>query len=467
MFVISDQASMRGRQVLPVAAAATILLASCGGGGGSGGNGYMAPPPPAPTVTVSVDPGTITLGQSATVKWSSTNATACTASGAWSGSQATSGQSTVTPTADGALTYTLMCSGGNQQAQQGAPLQVDSAYSSTILVSDMAGVSINGNADANLKNPWGIVAGPTTPFWVANNHSDTSTLYDGTGKPQFNLIVTLPTGFGSTGIVFNTTQDFQVAGAPALFLFDGEGGMLAGWNPNAVKTAVVTYPAQGGSSGGAIYKGLALAAVNSVNYLYATDFHNNKVDVFNGAFAKQTWPATAFVDPNLPTGYAPYGIQAINNGANGATQLYVVYAQQDADKQDATIGPGLGLVDIYDTSGTFVKRLITGGQLNEPWGVASAPPDFGTFSGALLVGNFGDGIINVFDPATGAYKGTIKDTKGNPIAFPGLWGIAFGNGSVNQPKNTLFLAAGTNDENDGAYARIDVGVTPPTLSTVK
>src|SRR5262249_36564177 len=155
-------------------------------------------------------------------------------------------------TGDGALTYTLMCSSANQQAQQSAPLQVNSAYSSTILVSDMAGVSINGTADANLKNPWGIVAGPAatpTPFWVANNHSDTSTLYDGTGKPQFNLIVTLPTGFGSTGIVFNTTQDFQVAGAPALFLFDGEGGMLAGWNQKAAKAAVVTYPAQGGSSG--------------------------------------------------------------------------------------------------------------------------------------------------------------------------------------------------------------------------
>jgi uncharacterized protein (TIGR03118 family) len=354
---------------------------------------------------------------------------------------------------------------GASSGQMTATLKVNSVYTVTALVSNMAGIALH--QDANLLNPWGIAAGPPTPFWVANGHSNTSTLYDGTGKP-LPLIVTMPPNGGGTvdptGIVFNGTQDFKVNGNPALFIFSGEGGVIAAWNQGTGTVTVITYPPASGDSGGAIYKGLAIAAVDTANYLYATDFHNNKIDVFDANYSKQSWPATAFVDPTLPTGYAPYGIQAIPNGTGGATQLYVTYAMQDADAEDNVNGAGLGLVDIFDTSGKFLTHLVTtGGWLNGPWGLALAPTDFGTLSGALLVGNFGDGKINAFDPGTGAYWATITDPMGNPFAMPGLWGIAFGNDHSSQPHNTLFFAAGVNDEQDGVYGRIDLGATPPVL----
>jgi uncharacterized protein (TIGR03118 family) len=378
---------------------------------------------------------------------------------------------TVTPASDGTATYTLTCTSpagmGDISGQMSAMLKVNSVYSVTALVSNMAGIALH--QDANLVNPWSIVAGPPTPFWVSNNHSNTSTLYDGTGKP-LPLVVTMPPNGGGatvdpTGIVFNATQDFKVNGGPALFIFSGEGGLLAGWNQASGTTTVIVYPAANGDTGGAIYKGLAIAAVGTANYLYATDFHNNKIDVFDATYTRQSWAAPAFVDPTLPAGYAPYGIQAIPNGAGGATQLYVTYAKQDADAEDDVNGAGLGLIDIFDTSGKFLTHLVTtGGSLNAPWGLALAPNDFGTLSGALLVGNFGDGKINAFDPAKGTYLATITDPMGNPFAMPGLWGIAFGNDHSSQPHNTLFFAAGVNDEADGVYGRIDLGATPPALN---
>jgi Bacterial Ig domain len=228
--------------------------------------------------------------------------------------------------------------------------------------------------------------------------------------------------------------------------------------------AVTMYPAPGGDNGGAVYKGLAIAKNGGATFLYATDFHNNRIDVFDAHFTKQTLAATAFVDPKLPAGYAPFGIQAINNGAGGATQIYVAYAQQDAAKHDNNNGAGLGMVDIYDAAGNLVKELVMpGGALNAPWGLALAPSDFGTLSGALLVSNFGDGVINGYDPANGTFMGSVNDSSGHPIATSGLWGIAFGNDALNQPHNTLFIAAGPNGEANGEYARIDLGATAPTL----
>jgi Bacterial Ig domain len=189
--------------------------------------------------------------------------------------------------------------------------------------------------------------------------------------------------------------------------------------------------------------------------------------VFNAAFAKQAASATAFTfaDPSIPAGYAPFGIQAINNGAGGITQIYVTYAKQLApDNHDNANGAGLGYVDIYDTNGKFIKQWVAKGALNAPWGVALAPSDFGTLSKALLVGNFGDGLINGYDAATGDFLGAVKDAHGTAIASPGLWGIAFGNDASNQPHNTLFFAAGPNDEANGSYGRIDVGSTAPVLN---
>ena len=475
----------RGRPILPLASLLTLLLGACGGGG-YGGGGNMGTPM-APTVTISIAPTTIVVGQSATLTWSTTNAASCDASSGWTGSEPTGGTQSVTPNASGNVTYTLTCTaptggsysgGGGGKTSMSATLTVNpaSAFSFTTLVADTPGTGAQVT-DANLLNPWGIVFGPTTPVWVANNHSGTSTLYDGNGKPQPGggplIVNTVPNGatsFDPTGIVFSgSSTDFMVTvganSGPARFIFSGEGGMIAGWSPAAdLHNTVIMYPAAGGDSGGAIYKGLAIANNGTATFLYATDFHNNKVDVFDTTFAKQAWPATAFVDPNLPAGYAPFGIQAIGNGTGGAAQIYVAYAKQDPNSPDNINGAGLGLVDIYDANGTFIKQLVpVGGALNAPWGIALAPADFGTLSNTLLVGNFGDGKINGYDPATGTFMGAITDSAGAAFAMPGLWGIAFGNGAANQPRNTLFFAAGTNDEANGAYGRIDLG-GPPTLN---
>jgi uncharacterized protein (TIGR03118 family) len=453
----------------------SLALSACGGGS-SGGMGSGPPP----SISLEVSPQSITLGQSATLTWSSGSGMSCTASGAWSGAEPASGSQVVTPETAGSLSYTLSCSGGayGGSAQRTVTLTVDapSAYSATLLVADTAGGGALAN-DASLVNPWGVAFGPTTFAWVANAGTGTSTLYDGNGKPQpaaAPLVVSFAASvtngdFEPSGIVYNASTDFVItSGAnsgPARFVFVGEGGMLAGWAPNVDAThAITTYT----DPGGAVYKGLAIANNGSGNFLYATDFHNAKIDVFDATFTRQTPSPTsfAFTDPALPAGYAPFGIQALPTGAGGATQLYVSYAQQSPpDNVDEAAGAGLGLVDVFDTNGNLVSHLIpAGGKLNAPWGMALAPADFGTLSHDLLVGNFGDGTINAYDPASGAYVGTIAAADGTPFALPGLWGIAFGNDTNNQPHNTLFFAAGTNDEANGAFGRIDVGAAPPVLN---
>jgi uncharacterized protein (TIGR03118 family) len=456
-----------------------FVLSGCGGGGGGGyggGGGSMMPPA---SISVTVNPTTVAQGQSATLTWSATNGTACTASGAWSGPQSATGSMTVTPTAAGSSVYTLTCSSSAYASASGsATLTVNAGtpFTLTKLVADQSAAAA-ANVDPNLVNPWGLVIPTGLPAWTANNHTQTSTLYDGNGKAQPHaspLVVTFSQSsagvdFDPTGIVFNgVATDFAVTqgtvSGAAKFIFDGEGGMIAGWAPSVNATAAINMYTD---AGGAVYKGLAIAQNGGHAFLYATDFHNNKVDVFNAAFAKQTASATAFTftDPSIPAGYAPFGIQAINNGAGGSTQIYVTYAKQLApDNHDNANGAGLGYVDIYDTNGKFIKQWVAKGALNAPWGVALAPSDFGTLSKALLVGNFGDGLINGYDAVTGDFLGTVKDAHGTAIASPGLWGIAFGNDASNQPHNTLFFAAGPNDETNGSYGRIDVGSTAPVLN---
>jgi len=411
----------------------------------------------------------------------SATGTTCTASNGWSGAKAATGTESVVPKATGTATYALACGGGGYGSNTTSvsatvTVSAPSAFSKTSLVTDTAGTGAV-TTDANLTNPWGIAFGPTSPVWVANNHSETSTLYDGNGKAQpagTPLVVKLPTNaagvtFDPTGIVFNSSADFVVTAAgksgPARFIFAGEGGMIAGWSSSVDPANAVTMYTD---TGAAVYKGLAIANNGTANFLYAADFHNNKVDVFDASFHKQTATATsfAFTDSKLPAGYAPFGIQAIPNGPSGATQIYVSYAQQTPpDNHDEAHGPGLGMVNVFDANGVFVKHLIpVAGRLNAPWGMALAPANFGTLSGTLLVGNFADGTINGFNPTTGAYVGTISDAAGKPFAVPGLWGMAFGNDANNQPRTTLFYAAGTNDEANGEYGRIDLGATPPILN---
>jgi uncharacterized protein (TIGR03118 family) len=290
--------------------------------------------------------------------------------------------------------------------------------------------------------------------WVANNGTSTSTLYDGTGVPQ-SLVVSIPSGAAGpanpTGIVFNGSSAFQVSqggvsGASA-FIFAGEGGTISGWSPSVNATHAVL--AVDGSAQGKIYKGLALSSVGGAPRLYATDFHNGMVDVFDANFAPVV-AAGAFVDPNLPAGYAPFGIQAIGS------QIFVSYAMQDAQAEDEVDGSGFGAVDVFDTAGNLLQRLIpVGGKLDAPWAIVMSPADFGPFSNDLLVGNFGDGTINVFNPASGAFLGTLSGGNGMPLVIDGLWGLAFGNGINSQPTNTLFYAAGPADEANGVYGRID------------
>ena len=461
------------RSVRFVPASVALLLSSCGGYGGGGTS-----MPVAPVISMTLAPTTIVAGQSSTLTWSATNATTCAASGAWSGAQATNGQTKVSPAAAGTDTYTLTCtntansgpySGGNgTSASMSVTLTVNAAtaFVQKALVADTA--SGTATVDTNLVNPWGITFRPGAPVWIANNHTETSTLYDGNGVPQpagTPLIVHLPdsaggVSFDPTGIVANTTADFVVTEAPksgaALFIYSGEGGMIAGWSKDVdVNNAVVMYT----DAGGAVYKGLALANNGSGNFLYATDFHNNKVDVFDATFTKQPSTANSFTfkDPDMPAGYAPFGIQALNTGAGGSVQIYVTYAkQQPPDNHDNANGAGLGIIDIYDANGKFVKTLVAaGGALNAPWGLALAPADFGTLSKVLLVSNFGDGKINGYDPNSGDFMGTLMTSAG-PFAVPGIWGIAFGNDAASQPHNTLFFAAGPNDEANGAYGRIDL-----------
>jgi uncharacterized protein (TIGR03118 family) len=455
--------------------AAVMLLASCGGGG----SGSSASPPPNPAVSFTVQPTAIMAGQSATLTWSVSNASSCTASGAWNGSEPTSGTKTVAPTTVGANTFTLMCTdpvsgpygGTATTSSMSVTLTVNGATAATAfvektLVADTA--SGSATVDSNLVNPWGIVFKPGAPVWVANNGTQTSTLYDGAGVPQpagTPLIVHLPAGsggaaFAPTGIVGNTTTDFMVSAAgksgAAAFIFSGQNGMIAGWSPAVdASNAVVMYA----DTGGASYTGLALANNGSANFLYAADFHNNKVDVFNTSFTRQTPSATsfAFKDPSLPSGYAPFGIQALKTGSGGAMQIYVTYAKQQAPNNlSAMDGAGLGIVDIFDANGNFVKTLVpAGGALNAPWGIALAPADFGAMSNMLVVGNLGDGKINGYDPSSGQSMGPLMTASG-PFAVPGLWGIAFGNDAASQPHNTLFYAAGTNDYANGVYGRIDL-----------
>ena len=337
-----------------------------------------------------------------------------------------------------------------------APAVMGKGFAATNLVSDLPVANMlyaNANADPKLGDAWGVAFNPHAFVWVANRATSTSTLYDGPGVPQ-PLVVGIPPGGASdarpTGIVFNGHSDFMVTangmtGASA-FIFAGQGGTLSGWSPGVDQThAVMAFD---GGNAGAVYTGLALASRGASDFLYAADFRHATVDMFDANFSKV---GGGFVDQSLPDGYAPYGIQAIGD------QVYVSYARQGAQTGAAVAGAGQGAVDVFDTAGNLVKRLVTpGSALNAPWGMAMAPAAFGTVGNTLLVANVGDGRINAFDASTGALMGTLSTADGNPIAIDGLHGIAFGNGIGDQSTNTLFFAAGPGGGSHGVYGRIDI-----------
>ena len=319
------------------------------------------------------------------------------------------------------------------------------------LVSDIPGLA--DHTDANLVNGWGIAMRATSPIWVSDNGSGKSTVYDGTGALKLTVCVPAvstpcPTDTGvPTGITSNpSSADFllvpNTAGTAAIFLWATEDGGIAAWNGGA--NATIKFAA----TDGAVYKGLALAGNGTSFRLYAVDFHNGKVDVLDNTFAPTTVKG-GFADPTIPAGFHPFNILNLQG------DLYVAYALKEANGNDEVAGAGLGFVDVFDADGFLIRRVASRGKLNAPWGMALAPSGFGKFSNHLLVGNFGDGTINAYDLKNSTFAGQLRTTQGQVLKIDGLWGIAFGNGFQQQPTDTLFFAAGPDEETHGLYGRIE------------
>jgi uncharacterized protein (TIGR03118 family) len=316
-------------------------------------------------------------------------------------------------------------------------LRAANAYVVRNLTSDIPDLA--DHTDPNLKGAWGISESATSPFWISDAATGLSTLYNSTGS-VISLVVTIPPSKSGaaqgtpTGTVWNGTQGFATtAGDPATFIFDTLDGTISGWNGTVNKAAAIV--AVDNSSSGAIYTGLAIGTSGSNTYLYAANFFAGTIDVFDSNYKPFPLP-NGFQDSKLPAGYAPFNIQSL--GGN----LYVAYALQNTGKNFSVSGAGDGYVDVYDTSGNLLHQLIAGGSLNAPWGLAIAPAGFGDFANDLLVGNFGDGTINVYNPTTGAYVATLNDVYGTPIVVPGLWALQAGNGGSGGDINAVYFTAG-------------------------
>ncbi len=301
--------------------------------------------------------------------------------------------------------------------------------------------------DPDLVNPWGLSISPSGPWWVSDNGTGLSTLYNSSGQNQ-GLIVTIPPGSGSgtgtpSGTVYNGTGGFKINGQPSAFLFCTEDGTISGWYGGTT-----AYIAVNNNGNGAVYKGMALASQGGANYLYVANFNAGTVEAYDTNFAPHSFGSNAFVDTTLPAGYAPFNVQLIGS------KLVVAYAKQDAAKHDDVPGQGFGYVDIYDTAGNLSLRLAHTVYLNAPWGVALAPSNFGGFSNDLLIGNFGNGAISAYNMSTGAFVGNFFDVNDLPLKIDGLWALAFGNGGSGGPTTTLYFTAGPFNENHGIFGSI-------------
>jgi uncharacterized protein (TIGR03118 family) len=324
-------------------------------------------------------------------------------------------------------------------------------FQQTNLVSDVPGLA--ANTDPNLVNPWGLARSSTSPWWVADNGTGVSTLYNGAGA-TVPLVVTIPVPPGGTppssptGTVFNgNASDFL----GDRFIFATEDGTVAGWSSGTV--AVLRK----NNAGSAIYKGLALAQNNGASFLYAANFFGGRVDIFDRNYMPVTPAPGAFSDPFLPEGYAPFNVQAIGD------TLFVTFAKQDEDKKDEVDGPGLGYVDAFTPSGKLVLRLQSGSWMNAPWGVALPPANFFNSSGnsfvigvtnTVLVGQFGSGQIAMFDLKRGSFFGMLLGPDGQPLTIEGLWALSFGNGGSAGSTNTLYFTAGIGHEQHGLFGTI-------------
>jgi uncharacterized protein (TIGR03118 family) len=330
-------------------------------------------------------------------------------------------------------------------------------YLQTNLTADQSGAA--ALMDTNLVNPWGMSRSSGSPWWISDNGTGKSTLYDGTGAAK-SLVVTIPpddpavspTGT-PTGTVFNYSTGFDlVAGtatSKAAFLFVTEDGTISGWNPGVNPTLAQVKVRTKGTS---VFKGAALATMNTTagpaTYLYVADFRKARVQIYDATFARVHFGEDAFQDEEVPDGYAPFNIQNIGG------DLYVTFAKQDSAKHDEVDGAGLGYVAVFSPSGELLRRFEHGDWLNGPWGLVLASGDFGIYSHDLLVGQFGSGNIAVYDPQSGRFLGLLQDSTNAPIAISGLWGLTFGNGTGSGPATTLYFTAGSDGEQHGLLGTI-------------
>jgi uncharacterized protein (TIGR03118 family) len=331
-------------------------------------------------------------------------------------------------------------------------LAQSNSYKQSNLTSDTAGVA--ANVDPNLVNPWGIAFFPNNPFWIADNNSGFTTLYNASGMNVGSFPVPAAaanTGQSApTGIVANIAgKGFAVNGKPGLFLFDSEDGAIRSWNGSDPVTIKVDN-----SRMGAVYKGLALITNASGAFLLAANFDSGAVEVYDSLF-NVAHLAGAFADPNLPSGFAPFGIHVVNG------QVLVTYAMQDQAKHDPVRQAGAGYVDLFDMNGNFVQRLVSQGNLNAPWGATVPPAGFGAFGGKLLIGNFGDGTINAFDRTAGTFIDQMKDSSGAVVTNASLWDMVFGGGGTSGDPNTLYITAGLSNEQHGLFAAITANASTP------
>jgi uncharacterized protein (TIGR03118 family) len=300
--------------------------------------------------------------------------------------------------------------------------------------------------DPSLLNAWGMSKRPTSPVWVSNNHSDTSTLYKGgtattpSGVAKQGLTVSM--AGDPTGQVANLTPGFLLNGAPALFIFATEQGQIFAWNQTAGTVAQPVAMVPNGN-----FKGLAEGAVGSDEFLYAADFANGQIQVWDSSWNQVTWP-DAFHVRHLPDGFAPFNAQVLTD-TSGTQHVFVAYAKRNPATGDEIAGKGLGLVAEFNTDGSFVRRF-RGSDMNAPWGLAYAPASWGKAAGDLLVGQFGDGRIEMYDPWSGHHDGTVRDTDGHKLVIDGLWGLMAGDATSGGP-DTILFTAGPNDETDGLY----------------
>lgn len=339
-------------------------------------------------------------------------------------------------------------------------------YTQTNLVTNVSGMA--PLVDANLQNPWGLVASPTSPWWVSNNNSGTSTLYsiDAMGaahlvpiNPPPNEFVAVPNAPSQpapgtpTGIMFNgSATDFQLApNRQAIFMFVTEDGTVQGWNPGVNPASAIIERDNSqipDAANGAVYKGATIAEIDGKKFILAANFRSGRIDVFDTTFNPVKISEDAFDDERIPRGFAPFNVQAI--GPN----IYVTYAKQDGPKHDPVGGAGFGFVAVFNSHGKLLTHLQHGPWFNAPWGVVLTTAHFGEFSHTLLVGNFRGGTIAAFNPLTGRFLGNVLNPNGTTLTIDGLWALVFGNGHSAGPATTLFFTAGIDNEKDGLFGTL-------------